>query len=58
MPLGMQGCTGRVEKGARLSVPPTGYRKEKKSRMRRKRLALMVIQVYSQLLLLYIQLSV
>ena len=53
MPLGMEGCTGRVEKGARLSVPLTGYRKERKSRMRLRRLALMVTQVYSQLLLLY-----
>lgn len=55
MPLGMEGCMGRVERAARarvhlrwLSVPLTGYRKEKKSRMRPKRLALMVIQVYSQ----------
>lgn len=54
MPLGMEGCMGRVEKGARLSVPLTGYRKEKKSRMRLKRLALMVIQVYSQLQLSYV----
>ena len=56
MPLGMEGCMGRLEKGPRLSVPLTGYRKEKRSRMRLKKLALMVIQVYSQLLLVYIQL--
>lgn len=54
MPLGMEGCTGRVERVARarvrlrwLSVPLTGYRKEKKSRTMLKRLALMVIQVHS-----------
>lgn len=54
MPLGMEGCMGRVQRGATarvrltwLSVPLTGYRKEKKSRTRLKRLALMVIQVYS-----------
>lgn len=54
MPLGMEGCMGRVERGARarvhlrwLSVPLTGYRKEKKSRRRLKRLVSMVIQVYS-----------
>ena len=45
---------GRVQRGARarvhlrwLSVPLTGYKKEKKSRMRLKRLALMAIQVCS-----------